>query len=802
MLRLESIQKRLTPLPHPTTAEAPDPTEFILNCPEEFFAELGERVFPVGRGIWLSVTAPIRVDLLALDEAGRPIIVAFESKHQESALNDALLCASLIAQWKAPDFFKLTGSRRSQELMDFLAVDSEQINRSQRVILVSEHYQQQMLATTQWLAGNYGVDISCVEISASWDSQVRRGYLSCHLVFSSLSAPQTIKTFRENPAHGQAAEEPRNDGPGPSAPREPLTVPVYSWGEAPSPPRRPQLVSSEGDVRAQRREEAEAPLRRSETSHSLPDRETPPPSRSAAPVPFHSNREISSQAERFPSTESEASASLANEVPATFRPTETQAAQTADAVPGAEPAPEVTLEVEPTSKLPGRLKWLLLLVCLAVIAGLVYTFSPPANVTTKEPVFVGGVVTDRATGQPVREAALYYAGEQAVTSGAGIFRFAFEPGKGALAVRAAGYRQQEIDSPAAGMSIDLEPLQVRAVYLGQTHLSNPERRARIQKLIEGGSLNAIAIGLKSPEGYLSFPVEHGLAKEIGALQGTPGREVSLDLQRWKREGLYTIAYVALFRDDLLAEKRPDLALKSLESRKPVKDASGMGWTDPALAAVREYNIAVAKAAARAGFDEVQFDFVRYPASKLSAEGTDTEENQHRLKTIVEFLRQAREELQPYNVYLAATVLGSVCSVQTTGFIAQRLEDFAGEVDYVSPMLYPSAFASGGNGPDPLKRSYELVHESLKDAVGRLGGNSVKLRPWLQNFPDSASPRTYPEAGVIRAQIQAALDAEASGWMLWDKTSRYVNTLEALNAAPASALSEEQPVRAEESSDPS
>ena len=188
---------------------------------------------------------------------------------------------------------------------------------------------------------------------------------------------------------------------------------------------------------------------------------------------------------------------------------------------------------------------------------------------------------------------------------------------------------------------------------------------------------------------------------------------------------------------------------------------------------------VAKAAAKAGFDEIQFDFVRYPAVKLILEGVSLAEKRRRVATISEFLRQVTSTLRPYNVYVGATVLGSVCSTTQLGALGQHLEEIAAAVDYVSPLLYPSSFSPAAHYPMTPKYSYEVAHQNLEQAVARLGGNSKKLRPWLQNFP--ASRQEPPSAEAIRAQVRGTRNAQTSGWMLRDPRNRYLNTLEALQA---------------------
>jgi hypothetical protein len=310
-------------------------------------------------------------------------------------------------------------------------------------------------------------------------------------------------------------------------------------------------------------------------------------------------------------------------------------------------------------------------------------------------------------------------------------------------------------------------------------VADVSRRENMLRLIQRTSANAVILGVKDVTGSLNVAVNHPLAGEIGAA----GRAEAVDLARqvaaWKAQGVYTIALLALFKDDLLARRKPELALKSALRRKPIIDPDGIAWADPSSKSVWDYNIEVAKAAAAAGFDEVQFDFIRYPAESPSDEGGGPAEYARRLGTLVSFLRAANQALDPYNVYISATVFGSVCAIPNASVIGQKIEEFAAQLDYVSPMLYPSYFEPGPRYPDPLRQSYQLVYENLRRAARRLEGDSGKLRPWLQNFPDSASPGEPLETDNIRKQVKAAEDAGAGGWMLWDSRNTYRNTAEAL-----------------------
>ena len=185
-----------------------------------------------------------------------------------------------------------------------------------------------------------------------------------------------------------------------------------------------------------------------------------------------------------------------------------------------------------------------------------------------------------------------------------------------------------------------------------------------------------------------------------------------------------------------------------------------------------YNIGIAVEAAKAGFDEIQFDYVRLPdATGLAYEMPWTEQN--RVAAIDGFLTEARKALTPFNVFLAADVFGYICWNPGDTKIGQKLEHLAGIVDYVSPMLYPSTFQFGIPGyRNPVEHPYQIVRLSLEQARQRTHLPPVRFRPWLQAFRDYAFGGRPFTAGEIRAQIKAAEDVGADGWMLWNPHNQY------------------------------
>lgn len=177
-------------------------------------------------------------------------------------------------------------------------------------------------------------------------------------------------------------------------------------------------------------------------------------------------------------------------------------------------------------------------------------------------------------------------------------------------------------------------------------------------------------------------------------------------------------------------------------------------------------------AAQAGFDEIQFDYVRLPdAQNLALPGPNTEAN--RVAAIDGFLTAARAALRRFNVFLAADIFGYVCwNVNDTG-IGQRLERLLDRVDYISPMLYPSAFQFGIPGyRNPIAHPYEVVRLSLEQVLRRTHVSPLRIRPWLQAFPDYAFGGGSFTRGEVRTQIKASDDVGTNGWMLWNPHNRY------------------------------
>ncbi len=262
-----------------------------------------------------------------------------------------------------------------------------------------------------------------------------------------------------------------------------------------------------------------------------------------------------------------------------------------------------------------------------------------------------------------------------------------------------------------------------------------------------------------------------IASQIGAQKIITVKDIKGLLKTFRDKGIYTIARIVTFKDNLLAEARPDLAIKT-RGGQIWRDKERLAWVDPSKKEVWDYNLNIAIEAAQNGFDEIQFDYVRFPDTKgLSFSVENTEK--YRVNAISGFLTEAKKKLTPYNVFLSADLFGYVTWNLNDTFIGQKLENLVPILDYFSPMLYPSGFKFGIPGYRvPVSHSYEIIYLTLKRGQERTRLQPVRFRPWLQAFKDYAFDRRQFTGKEIKEQIDAAEKFGSHGWMLWNPRNIY------------------------------
>jgi len=384
-----------------------------------------------------------------------------------------------------------------------------------------------------------------------------------------------------------------------------------------------------------------------------------------------------------------------------------------------------------------------------------------------------GVVRDAVTGRPITLATVVAGDALVRTDNHGRFDFGANANANAIRIsaRAPGYaRHERAVQGAEPLVLTLTPLRPKAVYLSAYGIGSTTLRGDALKLIDDTELNALVIDVKGDRGLVPFRssslVAAGLPQTIVTVPDMPALMKTLHAH-----GLYLIARIVVFKDAPLAAAHPQWTVHDAHGAV-WKDREGLPWIDPFRRDAWERNLALAEEVAQLGFDEVQFDYLRFPdATGLVFSEPDTEER--RIAAIDGFLDAAQRRLLRYNVFVAADIFGYVAWNSNDTHIGQQLEAVVQHVDYLSPMLYPSGFTFGIPGHrNPVAEPYDIVHDSLQRALKRTGLPSVRFRPWLQAFRDYAFDRRAFGERQIRLQIDAADAAGTDGWMLWNARNRY------------------------------
>jgi hypothetical protein len=312
---------------------------------------------------------------------------------------------------------------------------------------------------------------------------------------------------------------------------------------------------------------------------------------------------------------------------------------------------------------------------------------------------------------------------------------------------------------------------VKALYLSSYGFASKQLREAAKEAVKLNNMNALVIDVKGDRGFIPFKVDIPLAEEVGAQKTILFKDMKAIVDSLKEQNLYLIARIVVFKDDPLAAARPQWAVKN-KGGGVFRDRERLRWIDPFYREPWDYNIAIAKAAAAVGFDEIQFDYVRFPDNRKV--GFSKPANQDsRTEAITGFLKAAHQALAPYNVMVAADIFGYVMwNLDDTG-IGQKVDAALEAVDVVCPMLYPSGYQFGiPNYKNPVKNTYEIVYLSLKRAQERTGANPLRFRPWIQAFRDYAFRGGDFSEERMRIQIKASDKFGASGWMFWNPRNVY------------------------------
>lgn len=326
-----------------------------------------------------------------------------------------------------------------------------------------------------------------------------------------------------------------------------------------------------------------------------------------------------------------------------------------------------------------------------------------------------------------------------------------------------------------------EPVKVKGLYLTNATIANPKQVEHFIDLANKTEINTYVIDIKDNSGIVAFAMpDMALVKEIRSVRNIydPVKMV----QKLHDNHIYVIGRIVCFDDSVLAKAKPDLAIHNSDGSL-YTDGLGSHWVNPYNKHNWKYMVDIAKSAKKYGFDEIQFDYVRFPSDKTAHVVLDKcGFTCKKAEVIKEFLEYAKSELGSTPV--SADVFGIICeSPGDTEGLGQDIEMVGRNIDYLSPMIYPSHYALGQgiNGkvfPKPDLEPYGVVYHSLikaKIRVAAVPDYKAKMRPYLQDFNATwlgkGNWQKYNE-DQVRDQIKAVYDAGYDEWILWNAANTY------------------------------
>ena len=330
----------------------------------------------------------------------------------------------------------------------------------------------------------------------------------------------------------------------------------------------------------------------------------------------------------------------------------------------------------------------------------------------------------------------------------------------------------------------IPPVKVKGIYVTGP-AAGSERMEQLIDLVSSTELNTMVIDVKNDEGNLTYkmevPASANLEAGIRYVKDMPAL-----IERLHQQGIYVIARIVCFKDPVLAAARPELALR-LPDGKAVMDANGLAWVNPYKEEVWDYLCTLAECASRDGFDEIQFDYVRFPIgndANAADYGVDMS-TYPREAGLTDFFDYASKRLHEKQIIFGAdlfgTIIGSDVDRDRTG---QNYLSIAEHTDAICPMIYPSHYANGTFGMNvPDQYPYETIANALqlsKEELGETDSSKGVVRPWLQCFNAIwvDGHITYGSKEV-HDQIQAVYDAGYEEWFLWHASNHYEQVKSAL-----------------------
>lgn len=327
------------------------------------------------------------------------------------------------------------------------------------------------------------------------------------------------------------------------------------------------------------------------------------------------------------------------------------------------------------------------------------------------------------------------------------------------------------------------PDAVRGIYV-TGHSAGGAKFNKLMKLMDDTDLNAMVIDIKDDWGNLTYvPEDDSSYNDIGKPYIKDPKNI---LKEMEEKQIYPIARVVVFKDSVLANKKPEWSYK--EGNSVWKNGRGESFVNPFLKEVWDYNIGIAIEAAKMGFQEIQFDYVRFPEgfeqrdtslkySMGEYENLKVENVQKRVSAVTDFVEYARKQLEPYGVKVSVDIFGYTATLPEAPGIGQNFSKISEHVDVISSMIYPSHWTSYFGIAKPDLEPYKLVSEYAKLEKAKLGelDSPPVSRPWLQDFTASyLGAGNYKNYGKseVQAQIKALNEQGIKEFLLWNAGNSY------------------------------
>lgn len=329
------------------------------------------------------------------------------------------------------------------------------------------------------------------------------------------------------------------------------------------------------------------------------------------------------------------------------------------------------------------------------------------------------------------------------------------------------------------------PTPVKGIFVTGAVAGTVNTMPALTQLVEDTSLNAMVIDIKNDAGEVTYKMGLPLSQEIGAEVRYVADMPQL-IKELKAKGIYLIARIVAFKDPILAEQKPEYAVKNADG-SVFHDNNDLAWVNPYREEVWDYLIDLSRQAVELGFDEIQYDYIRFSTAEgiADADFGSLAEGKTREDAINGFLTKAYETLAPMGVYVSADVFGTIICNESDGrLIGQNYVEMAKHCDYICPMVYPSHYVNDAYKiPVPDAKPYELICAAVKDGEEKLAAaqakdtavHIAKQRPWLQAFTATWVEGHIPYKGKqLQDQIRGCADAGVEEWLLWNASNNYDN----------------------------